>query len=135
MVSVNAIPPSMVKTCQTGAAPIPDWWKVLSLANGTLLASVMPEAFTTVPITVRTPASCSSRCALATADSSADVIWVMRLSCGASPSNERFAAVPTCGSCHCLRRDAGRVGGLDHRQNQPLQVRYSSPHRDGNGAE
>ena len=72
MVSVNAIPPSMVKTCQTGAAPIPDWWKAPSRANGTLLASVMPEAFTTVPITVRTPASWSSRCALATADSSAD---------------------------------------------------------------
>ena len=60
MLSVNAIPPSMVKTCQTGAAPIPDSWKVLSRANGTLLASVMPEAFTTVPITVRTPASSSS---------------------------------------------------------------------------
>ena len=68
-----------------GRGAHPGLLKALSRANGTLLASVMPAAFTTVPITVRTPAASSSRCALATADSSADAMWVMRPSCGPSP--------------------------------------------------
>src|ERR1700722_15835011 len=50
---------SMAKACQEGLAPRPGSAKVFVRRIGTVLASVSPAGFTTVPITVSTPSASS----------------------------------------------------------------------------